>query len=60
MSGAPLRCTVCGAADVLAAAPGQEDEIAPGGIVIRRGVPVQAWCRACWPALARISAEAGQ
>lgn len=30
--------------------PGSEPEIAPGGIVVKRGQPASAVCLACWPA----------
>lgn len=45
------RCTTCNSPDVVCVAPGSEPEIAPGGFVVRRGVPVTASCLACWPML---------
>jgi hypothetical protein len=44
----PLICGVCGDA-AFAVKPGAEPEIAPGGIVTRRGRPDQAWCFTHWP-----------
>jgi hypothetical protein len=44
-------CSVCQSVEIIAVSPGADAETAPGGIVIRRPVPVQAWCLRCWPVM---------
>lgn len=43
-----LHCA-CGSAELIAVAPGQQGERAPGGVMIRKPKPDRAWCAACWP-----------
>ena len=45
-----LSCAVCASPDLIAVAPGSEPDVAPGGIMTERGVPVMAWCAGCHPA----------
>ena len=44
---ADLRCA-CGSTEVMAVAPGDEPEIAPGGIVVAHGRPVTGRCLQCF------------
>lgn len=45
-----LRCAVCDSPEVFAVKPGEEEErLAAGGFVIKRGRPDVAWCVRCWP-----------
>lgn len=43
-----LRCFGCGAADIIAVAPGLEDQ-ATAGFTYQRGQDVRGWCAECWP-----------
>ena len=43
-----LRCD-CGSADLIAVAPGDAGERAPGKITTRRPKPDRCWCAKCWP-----------
>jgi hypothetical protein len=42
----PLACA-CGSADIVAVAPGTEDEVRMG-MVVKRGVTPRAYCPVCW------------
>ena len=44
-----LACTVCGSADLIAIAPGTENERAADLFVVEQGEPSRAWCAAHWP-----------
>jgi len=44
---AELRCAKCGAAEVVAVAPGSEDQRAADLFVLKRAAPVRAWCLQC-------------
>ena len=44
-----LRCS-CGADRIVAVAPGTKAETTDL-FTLTRGVPMQAWCITCWPAL---------
>lgn len=43
------RCIRCDSPDVIAIAPGCDDECAEIGIVVRPGVAARAWCLEHWP-----------
>lgn len=48
---AKLRCS-CGCADLIAIAPGDEEEsveLLGTKLLIRVGMPLRAWCVSCWP-----------
>jgi hypothetical protein len=58
--GSPMACAVCGSDEVMAVAPGSEDETLAGvtgavrdRVVVTRGVAAKTWCAACWPWRAR-------
>lgn len=51
---ATLLCH-CGSAELVAIAPGHPAEISVAtDILVRREVPMRAWCMGCWPALAPV------
>jgi len=52
---ADLRCDGCGSAEIMAIAPGEEPDVLPLGIVIRRGELLHAWCTTCWSLSHRIA-----
>lgn len=57
-SGAPLACA-CGSADLIAIAPGQDDEacdLLGTRMVTKRGVDLRCWCEACWIGKAQAAA----
>lgn len=45
---ADMRCSRCGASDVLAVAPGEIEDRTPL-FLLRAEVPASAYCEACWP-----------
>ena len=50
-NGAPLLCR-CGSGELLAVAPGYEDERSEIGTLVARGVAARGWCSGCLPMMA--------
>lgn len=54
-----VHCTVCGAADLVAIAPGREGDDFADLFAVDRGEPVRAWCAECWPSRPHRDRNAG-
>jgi hypothetical protein len=47
---ANIRCA-CGSSDIVLVEPGQDEQRAPGNILVQRGREPTGTCLRCWPAL---------